>query len=200
MGLGRGDPNMVLGMRAWRPLHWVWGAGALTLGLGPGFGDLFIGVGMKGPLCQGQDSGSPALRIGGHHMETAASPEAHWAGNGGTVGTGCVCSLPPHRDRDRGQIRAPAPPWLALDNSDAAPELLNPILIQPSLPKPRCHEEETSQWEGAGSCSPPAASPGHHQVSRGEFPTGGGPGHPERRFESGSFPKPSPQAGLIALR
>uniref|UniRef100_A0A8B9GRP9 SH2 domain containing 5 n=1 Tax=Amazona collaria TaxID=241587 RepID=A0A8B9GRP9_9PSIT len=54
-------------------------------------------------------------------METAASPEAHRAGNGGTVGAGCVCSLPPHRDRDRGSDPSSYPPQCCVSPGQDCP-------------------------------------------------------------------------------
>ncbi|XP_035757775.1 SH2 domain-containing protein 5 [Egretta garzetta] len=70
------------------------------------------------------------------------------------VGVGCVFPLPPppRRDRDWGTDPDSPPPWVALENLDAAP--LNPILIQPVPRNPAAMRKKPANGRGLDPVAP----------------------------------------------
>lgn len=174
---------------------------------------------MLEPLCWGWDHfigagtwGTSALAsgLGEFHAGTAAPPQGSAAWKQGTVGAGCVCPLPPHRDGDREPdpgspclLQHHHPGGRAPDNSDVAPELLNPILIQPSRPNPTAMKKKAGNGWGPDPAAPqqrarfvtkPAEVTYPWQGQAGDTPT----------LDLGAVapslvPKPSSQCGPVAL-
>lgn len=91
-GSGDMDSRLELRNRRWGPSHHPCGqdAGTLVLGLGPFY--------------WGRDLGTSALTPGRGELRagTAAPPQGSAGWKQGTMGAGCVCPLPPHRDSDQG--------------------------------------------------------------------------------------------------
>lgn len=99
---------------------------------------------------------------------------------------------------------APAPsPWRALDNSDVASELLHPILIQPSPPKPTAMKKKAGNGWGPDLAAPQQRARSVTKPAEVTYPRQGQGGHTPR-LDLGAvapslLPKPSSQCGPVAL-
>lgn len=89
------------------------------------------------------------------------------------VGVGCVFPLPPppRRDPDWGTDPDSPPPWVALENLDAAP--LNPILIQPVPRNPAAMRKKPANGRGLDPVAPQQRTRGIAKPAEVIYPRGG---------------------------
>lgn len=182
--LGCGDPGMGAGTRGpwhdacgWGPLLWVWDAGTLAQGLGSGLGGPSIGVGVEGPCVRASTWGHPH---GDRDLGTTVRgpqhlPGAQRAGTGGRWGQVASVLSPLAGTVTGGQIQVPTPPpWVAPDNSDAAPEPLHPILIQPSPRNPAAMKKKPANGRGPDPVPPQQRARGIAKPAEVIYPRAGG--------------------------